>query len=153
MIKIKNILNSKNLILITSLLTSVFVSFFAISPAIANVKKDMDMHINCITNVFPENTERDISIDSESGIIMVRYEKDSIKKEIALNLREDSKFSECNSTTKELITLAQNITSKIESDTCQELKEIISGAQPLPLLDGKKMDTKNATDYINKHCQ
>ncbi len=151
--KIKQILKYKNLILVVSFISAIILSLSVVSPVVAGIKKGMDLHANCIKTVFPDDVERGIAIDPDGGTILVEYEENGIKKEVMLNLRKDSKFSECTDGARELITLAQNTASKIESDTCKELKEITSGVQPIPMLDGKKMDIKASNNYISKYCQ
>ena len=151
--KFKNISNDKNLVIPASLITAIILSFFVISPVIADVKKGMDTHANCVKTVLPENIEREITIDPETGTILVEYEENGVKKETVLNLKKDLKINDCSSGTKELIAVAQNITDKMKADTCKELKEISSGAQSIPSMDGKKMDMKAADNYIRNHCQ
>jgi hypothetical protein len=150
----KNILNYKNLILPASIVSAFLLSFLVISPVIAGVKQGMDMHANCVKTVFPDNAKRDIAINSDEGIIFVGYEENGIRKEVTLSLKKDSKINDCTNSVKELITTAQSITNKIDTDTCKELNEIVSGIQPIPELDnGKKMDMVAANNYIHNRCQ
>ena len=147
------ILNHKNLIFPASIISAFILSFFVISPVIADVKQNMDMHANCVKTVFPDNVERDITINSDEGTMLVGYEENGARKEITLSLQKDSKFSDCTGSAKELMASAQNVTNKIDSDTCKELNEIISGAQPVPILEGKKINITAVNNYISKHCQ
>lgn len=149
---LKYILNYKNFILSASFISAIILSFSIISPAIAGVKQGIDMHANCVKTVFPDNVERDITIDPDGGTILVSYEENGLKKDITLSLKKDLKFSDCTDGVKELIALAQNTTDKINTDTCKELNEIVSGVQPVPSIDGKKMDMKAADNYIRNHC-
>lgn len=148
----KQIVDYKNFILLLSFVSATILSFAIISPAIAENKQEINTHKNCVNTILPSNEEREITIDSDNGMIIVGYKEKNIKKEVRFNHRKDSKISECTSSSRELINLAQNISGKIDSDTCKELTEIISGVRPVPLMDDKKMDIKATNNYINKHC-
>lgn len=149
---IKHLLNLKNIVPVASLVSAVLLSLFVVSPVIADVQLSMDTHKNCVNAVFPDNVEHEIVVDYDAGVVFVEYIDNGIKKETKLSLRNDSKFDECTNGAKELITLAKNNAEKMNSDTCTELNEIVSGVRPVPVLDGKKMNVPAAKRYISDYC-
>lgn len=148
----KHILNYRNFILLTSFVSATLLSFGVISPAIADVKQNIDTQTSCSKTFFPDNVERDVVIDSDGGLIYVVYEENGLKKEAIFSLKKDSRISGCNKGVKEIIELSQNITDKINSDTCKEVNDLISETE-ISLTDGRKIDMKSANNYINHHCK
>lgn len=148
-----NISNNKNFIPILSFISAIIISFIFVNKVDALSGQKIDMHKNCVDTVFPDNIERNIAIDPDSGMIFVNYEENNIKKEVILSLANDIKYSECSGSARELISMAQNVSNKINNDTCVELRDITSGSAPISTIDGEKMDIKAINDYINKYCQ
>ncbi len=151
---LKKILDYKKLILPASIISAVILSLSIISPAIANVRQGIDTHTSCVNTVFPDNTERDIVVDPDAGLMYVGYEENGVQKNVTLSIKDDSRFYECTDGVQELVSLARKNNDKMNSDTCIELKDIASSAKPIPMLDdGKKMDITDVNNYISKHCQ
>ncbi len=148
----KKIFNSKKIILALAFLSSLGLLFSVIFPVLAGVKQGMDLHANCINTVFPPESEQRVFYDVDEGIIQVTYYENGVSKDVNFSLKKDPKISECSESAREIIELVRSDDKKMRDDTCIEFKNILAGNEPLPEMDGKKMNAKNMEKYISKRC-
>lgn len=142
----------EKIILVISLGTALVLTFFVVSPALAQLKQSVDTKANCTAAKFPQGQELDIVSNPDTGLVTVGYKENGIKMETLLDYKDTSGFAGCSTDAKDLLGRVKQYANKINTDTCLELADIVSGNKPIPVLEAGKFDTIAAKNYIKKHC-
>jgi len=144
---------SKTALITSSLLTALVITFTFISPAFAEFALEKQADENCSSVILPEDASFDIVADPTTKLVTVSYLKNGEQIQTILSFRDTKKIAQCQPQVKELLTKVKEYEEKRESDTCEDLKNIIAGKKALPERDGKQINIDAAIRYVEKLCK
>lgn len=134
--------------------TSAFcLSFFVVSPAIAQFQLDRELANNCASLVLPEGVARNTYLDPKSGILHVAWFTGGHAHEVRLPYDPQRGFPGCNQSARAILAHVHAEYVRYISDSCQDFKAIIEGRKPLPVKNGERANIQGAIDFVAKYCR
>ena len=141
---------------VLAFMTAFVLMFTVVTPTLAQVKMVRDTHKNCISAKFSKEKELRVSVDSESGFVTVEdVDENGSPMETLLNFKgEDKKnsFIGCSEDSRKLLSEINKIEAKYNSDICSQMKDVLNGKKPLPIMGDVKPTMDDVKIYIKSSC-
>jgi hypothetical protein len=143
-------ISKEKVILGLSLMTAIAFTFLVVSPVFASIVENMNFSQNCKNTYFPEGEELDIVFDVETGAVKIEYQEGEENKETLLNYKKN--FSTCTPDAAEVLSKVKFYAEKMETETCADLHDIVSGKKDIPEDDIREFNMSAAQRYLENHC-
>ena len=146
---------TKNRLIITiAVISAALLTFSVITPAIAEIRQEIDTRANCAAFQYSPHQGIDIKTVEETGLVHVRYTDDSQESvHMVLNYKSKDGFADCSDDAKDLLTRAKMHADKTRLDTCTEFKGLLNGSIPIPEDPDMKFNLNAARQYVAEWCQ
>ena len=148
------ILLSNNKLIVLGAIASAFVlALVIISPALANIKLEVDTRANCVNLQYPKEQELTILTNPDTGIVTIGYvDRNGQSKESQLNYKSKDGFVGCSSQAIRILSDVKAYQDKHNADMCEEITQVVNGKQPMPERDGKRPTMDAAKIYQKQVC-
>lgn len=152
---IKNIVQNKiKFIAISlSLITALYLSFSAITPAVANLRIERELPQNCSNFNLQQGIERSILLNPDNRAVYVRWFANGGEFDTRLPYNPQNGFSGCSQEAKILLSQVQEVYEKQVADSCADFKAIINGNKSLPEKNGRKANIQGAINFVDQYCK